>query len=94
MEQPSPHQSPSGLPRRRPIQAGARTVTLETRTVFVTITSPTAADNPCPSTPLPDQEASLSATFHRERYRPTWPRDLQPGRPGSFWTLFGGAEAI
>lgn len=37
MEQPSPHQSHPFLPRWCPLQAAARTVTLETRTVFVTI---------------------------------------------------------
>ena len=44
---------------------------------------PTAVDNPLPSTPLPDQEASSSTTFNRERYSPGLaPQDLQPGRPG------------
>lgn len=39
---------------------------------------PTASDNPPPPTPLPDQEASSSTTFHRERYSP----GLAPGTFG------------
>lgn len=39
---------------------------------------PTTLDNPPPSIPLQDQEASSSTNFHRERYRP----GLAPGTFG------------
>lgn len=48
MERPRPHQSPCSLPQQRSLQAGARTVTLETRTVFVTITCPLPRTIPHP----------------------------------------------
>lgn len=91
LEQPSWHQSPSVLPQRHLLQAGARTVTLEARTVFVTITYPPLWTIPHPD-PLPDQEASSSTTFSRKRYSPGLAPDLQPGHPGppgSIWSLGG-----
>lgn len=86
MERPSPHQSPFGLPWWRPLQAGARTVALP-RAVFVTI----PADNPPPD-PLPDQEASSSPTFHRERYSPGQAPGPSDWTSGSFWSWFGEAK--
>lgn len=86
MEQPSPHQSPSSLPWRWLLQAGARTVAL-LRVVFVTI--PT--NNP-PSDPLLDQEASSSLTFHREQYSPGQAPGPSAWTPGSFWSWFGEAR--
>lgn len=95
VEQPSPQQSPSGLPQQRPRQAGARTVTSETRTVFVTVTYPLRQTVPHLD-PLPDREASSSTTFHSDGTVLAWtlgPSAWTPGTPRQFLE-FGEAEAI
>ena len=51
VEWPSLDQSSSSLPRRRPLQAGGRTVALKTRTVFVTMMYPPPWTIPYPRPP-------------------------------------------
>lgn len=87
MEQPSPHQSHPFLPRWRPLQAAARTVTLETRTVFVTIMYLPPWTIPRPRPPCWTRRLP-QARISTERYSPGLARNLQPGHaghPGSFW---------
>lgn len=75
-----------------PLQAAARTVTLETRTVFVTIMYLPSGQSP-PSTPCRTRRLPQARTSTESGTA----RNLQPrrlGHPSSFWNLFGEAEAI
>lgn len=94
MEQPRPHQSHSFLPQWRPLQAAARTVTLETRTVFVTIMYLLPSGQSPPSTPCRTRRLPQARTSTESGTALTRPQSLQPrrlpGTPGSFWNSRGG----
>lgn len=77
MEQPRPHQSHSFLPQWRPLQAAARTVTLETRTVFVTIMYLPSGQSP-PSTPCRTRRLPQARTSTESGTALTWPRTCSP----------------
>lgn len=78
MEQPGPHQSHSFLPQRRPLRAAARTVNFGDENSICNYNVPTTVWTIPALNPLPDQEASSSTNFHRERYSPDRPRSPLP----------------
>lgn len=97
MEQPGPHQSHSFLPQRCPLQAAARTVNFGDENSICNYNVPTTVWTIPALNPLPDQEASSSTNFHRERYSPDpapEPAAPTPSTPGSFWNPCGEAEAL
>lgn len=95
MEQPRPHQSHSFLPQWRPLQAAARTVTLETRTVFVTIMYLPSGQSP-PPTPCRTRRLPQARTSTESGTALTWPGTCSPNArtPSSFWNSCGEAEAV
>lgn len=87
MEQPRLHQSHSFLPQRRPLQAAARTVTLETRAVFVTIMYLPSGQSP-PSTPCRTRRLPQARTSTESG--PARSPDVCPGHPAASGVRVGG----
>lgn len=81
MEQPSPHQSHSILPRWHPLQAAAETVTLETRTVFVTTTCPPPRTIPRPRPPSQTRKLLQARTSMESGTAPAWPPEPSAWTP-------------